>query len=139
MIEIHFHQEDISFSFSKSSHEAWLKKCLSKLKVDTADLTYIFCSDSYLLNVNRESLNHDYYTDIITFDNSLESSDDLFTDMFISIDRVKDNALSYKHSFEDELKRVMIHGVLHLCGFNDKTEVEKAIMRSKENELIKLS
>lgn len=137
-MQLHFHQEDIEFSFDKESHASWLARCFDQLNIEDPDITYIFCSDEYLLDINRNSLDHDYYTDIITFDNRLKETDPLFADLFISIDRIKANAEELNTSFESELKRVMIHGVLHLWGFNDKTESEKILMREKEDQLITL-
>lgn len=98
------------------------------------DITFVFCSDEELLGVNKEFLNHDYYTDIITFDYSEGSV--ISGDLFISIDRVKENALSFNVQITEELHRVAFHGVLHLLGYNDKTEAEVIIMRSKENHYL---
>lgn len=137
-MNIHYHFEDVERSFETAPLSAWLKKCGEKLELQQPDLTYIFCSDSYILQINRESLDHDYYTDIITFDNRLQPTDEIFADFFISIDTVKSNAAELNLDFQEELKRVMIHGVLHLCGFNDKTEADQAAMREKENEMLAL-
>ena len=98
---------------------------------------FIFCSDTFLLNINREYLSHDTFTDIITFDNS-DSPEQIETDIFISIDRVKENASHLNIEFEKELHRVMIHGILHLVGYKDKTQKEKEIMRARENEALEL-
>jgi len=98
------------------------------------DITFVFCSDEELLGVNKEFLNHDYYTDIITFDYSEGSV--ISGDLFISIDRVKENALSFNVQIMEELHRVAFHGVLHLLGYNDKTEAEVIIMRAKENHYL---
>jgi probable rRNA maturation factor len=95
------------------------------------EISVIFCDDDYLLNINKTYLNHDYYTDIITFDYSDESH--LSGDVFISLDRVKENALKYNVSFLNELSRVIYHGTLHLCGFKDKSEKDAFVMREKEN------
>ena len=100
-------------------------------------VNYIFCSDDFLLNINRTYLKHDYYTDIVTFDMS-DSDDVVSADIFVSIDRVKENAETEGVSFEEELYRVMVHGVLHLCGYGDKTKEEQGEMRSAENQHIKL-
>jgi len=99
-------------------------------------LNFIFCSDNYLLKINVEHLNHDTYTDIITFDYSKE--DRISGDIFISIDRVEENAKSHKTSFENELHRVIIHGVLHLLGYGDKEPGQKAEMRQKEDFCLSL-
>ena len=98
------------------------------------DITFVFCSDEELLGVNKEFLNHDYYTDIITFDYSEGSV--ISGDLFISIDRVKENALSFNVKIMEELHRIAFHGVLHLLGYNDKTEAEVIIMRAKENHYL---
>lgn len=99
------------------------------------DIAIVCCSDDYLLEVNRSYLNHDYYTDIITFDytdNQVVSGD-----LMISVDRIRDHAVKYSVSFEDELHRVMVHGVLHLCGYKDKRKNDKELMTSKENHYLK--
>lgn len=97
----------------------------------TDEITLIFCSDEHLLEMNRQYLNHDYYTDIITFDYS--QGDQISGDLFVSIDRVYDNAVQMGVDRIDELKRVCVHGVLHLCGFGDKTDDEARVMRAKED------
>ena len=99
-------------------------------------LTYVFCSDEYLLNMNRQFLEHDYYTDIITFPLS-ETEKEIEAEIYISIDRVKDNATKFKTEVLDELHRVIFHGVLHLIGYKDKTKADKETMRSKENEWLR--
>ena len=100
------------------------------------ELSFIFCADEYLKKINIKYLNHDYFTDVITFDYSKEKL--LFGDIYISTDRVRENSKTYNTYFNEELFRVIIHGVLHLCGFNDKTEDEKNLIRSKENEFLSL-
>jgi len=101
-------------------------------KVETADISYIFCKDDFLLEMNQSFLDHDTYTDIITFDLS-ESKHAMEGEIYISIDRVKENAKLYKTTYEDELHRVIFHGVLHLCGFKDKTAKDQKIMRENED------
>lgn len=96
----------------------------------TGDITVIFCSDEYLLEINREHLDHDYYTDIITFDYCFQNL--ISGDLFISIDRVKENAAEFKTTFLNELSRVIFHGVLHLCGYKDKLYEDEKLMRQKE-------
>jgi probable rRNA maturation factor len=96
------------------------------------ELSYIFCSDDYLLNINRQFLNHDYYTDIITFDIS-ENSQEVTGEIYISIERVKDNAKHHDQTIQKELLRVIFHGALHLCGYKDKTKTQQAEMRQKED------
>lgn len=115
----------------------WLLHSIASEHKTISLINYIFCSDEYLHKVNVEYLNHDYYTDIITFDNS-ESPDEIEGDIFISIDRVSDNAQNEGVPFIKELRRVMIHGVLHLIGYNDKTDEEQILMRQKENEYLSL-
>lgn len=101
------------------------------------ELNYIFCSDAYLLEMNQSYLNHDTYTDIITFDNS-ETDENVLGDIFISIDRIKENAKNFGVTETDELHRVMIHGLLHLLGYGDKSKTEKAKMTEKENHYLAL-
>lgn len=114
----------------------WIENVVDKLFNKNADVSYIFCSDDYLLDLNKKQLNHDYYTDIITFDLRETDEDDLLCEMYISLDRVLENAEEYNCTFAEELKRVMVHGLLHLSGLNDVTESEKKIMREAENKLI---
>jgi len=129
---IYHHSEDVTFSpKDKLSLRKWIGNAITHEGKTVGDLNYIYCSDEYLLELNRSSLDHDYYTDIITFD-YVEGSV-ISGDLFISIDRVKDNAIDNNVSFEQELYRVMIHGVMHLCGYGDKTDKEEKTMRSKED------
>jgi rRNA maturation RNase YbeY len=109
----------------------WVKYILEKESKWAGDITYVFCTDDYLLSMNEKYLKHDTLTDIITFDYS--EKDNLSGDIFISIDRVKENAGSYKTTFNQELGRVMAHGVLHLAGYKDKTTEDKKVMKSKED------
>ncbi len=104
-------------------------------KSEIPDLNYIFCTDDYLLDINKKYLNHDYYTDVITFESS---HPELPADIFISTERVQENADKFQTDFHLELYRVMIHGVLHLCGLKDKTEAEQKEMRQKEDYYLKL-
>ena len=99
------------------------------------DLNYIFCSDDYLLEINKQYLDHDYYTDIITFDNS-EEEGKIEGDIYVSVDRVKENAIEFGANFETELRRVLIHGLLHLMNYTDTSEELKAQMRAKEDECL---
>jgi len=133
---IHFCTEDITFSLKeKLKHKAWLNEVAKQEGKRILELTYVFCSDDYLLQINQEYLNHDTLTDIVTFDNS-EDPNKIEGDIFISIDRVKENgdALGTK---ETELERVMVHGLLHLLGYKDKKKEDKAIMTEKEDFYIK--
>jgi rRNA maturation RNase YbeY len=135
MLEIVF--EDVpEFDVKESSIENWYLQVASQETKELGDVTLIFCSDDYLLEVNREHLDHDYYTDIITFDYS--DFPIVSGDLFISVDRVKENAEDFKVSFDHELHRVIIHGFLHLCGYFDKSEEDELLMRSKENQALSL-
>lgn len=115
---------------------AWIEKVITSHHRQLGDLTYIFCSDEKILEVNNQYLQHDYYTDIITFD---YCEDNIISgDMFISLDTVKSNSAQYDTNYDEELLRVIIHGVLHLCGFGDKTEDEEKEMRELENNALSL-
>lgn len=130
---INFFEEDIELPiFNIEKVRTWLFNIAKKNSQEIEELNYIFCSDEYLLQVNIDYLNHDYYTDIITFDNS-EIEDVIEGDIFISVDRIKDNAISLNQSFDDELLRVLAHGLLHLIGFNDKTDEDQEEMTRQEN------
>jgi len=126
-----FYFEYISeFSLPFDDINNWISIVCDKELSSCGDISIIFCSDEYLLEMNRQHLDHDYYTDIITFDYSVENV--VSGDLFISIDRVKENSLDYDVSFNHELLRVIVHGVLHLLGYNDKNDTEIAEIRSKE-------
>jgi rRNA maturation RNase YbeY len=112
----------------------WIKRTIERNNKQLGEISYIFCSDEQLLEINKEFLNHDYYTDIITFDYS--EADIVSGDLFISIDRIKDNAKTLDVSYQEELHRVIIHGILHLLGFKDKTDEESQNMRLLENECL---
>ncbi len=114
----------------------WLEKILAFRKKKLGELNYIFCSDEYLLKVNRDHLNHDYYTDVITFDYCEKNV--ISGDIFISLDMITYNAKKFLTSQENELKRVMAHGLLHLCGLKDKTEQDSKSMRKAEEEALQL-
>ncbi|CAN5466337.1 rRNA maturation RNase YbeY [soil metagenome] len=131
---IRFFNEDVPYKLTqKQATRQWLKQQAEGEGYTVGDLNYIFCSDDYVLQVNRDYLQHDYYTDIITFDQS-EEDDKLEGDIFISVDRVADNAQQLGISAEQEMRRVLAHGMLHLCGYGDKTDEEAAQMRAKEEE-----
>lgn len=115
---------------------SWVYSTIINEKKELEFLSIIFCSDEEILRINKESLNHDYYTDIITFELN-EMGMPIEGDLFISIDRIKENAKKLDVRFEEELKRVIIHGVLHLCGYKDKKKLEKEIMTKKENYYLK--
>ncbi len=114
----------------------WLNLCLERESYIAQEINYIFCDDRYLLKINQDHLDHDTYTDIITFDYT--EGQEIYADIYISIERVRDNAKDFKEPFERELSRVMAHGVLHLCGYKDKTLEEKTIMREKEDDCLSL-
>jgi len=114
----------------------WIKRVIGNEGLEMGDITYVFCDDDFLLNLNKEYLNHDTLTDIISFDNSL--CDKIVGDIFISVERVKENSEIYTTTFINELHRVMIHGILHLCGYNDKSDEESKTMRVKEDEALLL-
>ncbi|GAB3246153.1 rRNA maturation RNase YbeY [Larkinella harenae] len=131
---IRFFTEDTPFNLPhKLPTRQWLTALAKREGFGIGELNYIFCSDEYLLQVNREYLAHDYYTDIITFDNS-EEENRLEGDIFVSIDRVRDNARQLNIPEEQELRRVLAHGLLHLSGYGDKTDDEVRLMRQKEEE-----
>ena len=137
-MEINFFTEDIeSPELNKSIITEWLSSIVKDHKYEIQDLNYIFCSDDYLHKINVEYLDHDDLTDIITFDNS-ETPNTIEADIFISIERVKENASNFKVSFHDELHRVLVHGLLHLLGFGDKTNDQKDIMRKNEDACLSL-
>jgi len=115
----------------------FISTIFKKQRKPLAELQYIFCSDSYLLNINRQFLHHDYYTDIITFDLS-EKGQPITAEIYISVDRVRDNARNFDSSLRKELHRVIFHGALHLCGFKDKTPNDEREMRKLEEECLLL-
>jgi len=117
-------------------YSSWISNVISSENKKEGDINYIFCDDEYILEINKQYLNHDYYTDIISFDYSV--GNELHGDIFVSIERVRENAVEFDVTFDEELKRVLAHGVLHYCGYKDKTEEEEFLMRSKEDEKIKM-
>ena len=136
---IQFFTEDIEFELSNGEQITdWIAQVVYREKYEIESLNYIFCVDDYLHHLNVQHLNHDTLTDIITF--PYHNADDVViqSDIFISIERVRENAEKFEVSFERELHRVIIHGALHLCGFKDKTEEEAKNMRRKEDEALML-
>lgn len=132
-----FNDTDIKTSFKdRTKIKEWINQAIKKEKYKLGELSYNFCSDEYLLQINIEHLNHDFYTDIITFE--LNEGKTIIGDIYISIDRVKDNAKQNNKTFNNELMRVLIHGVLHLCGYKDKTKKDAATMREKEDYYLSL-
>jgi len=131
--EIYFFTEDIEFNLDeKKKVTQWIKDTAEEYTFVIDNINYIFVSDNYLLELNKKYLKHKTLTDIITFDNSFFNLG-LSGDIYISVERVKENAVKYKAEFHEELCRVMIHGLLHLCGFKDKTAVDKDKMIEAEN------
>ena len=118
----------------QSAVSQWIEQVAQRHQRVVGDLTYIFCNDEKILEVNRQYLQHDYFTDIITFDYS--SRKRISGDMFISLDTIKSNAELFERAYNEELMRVVIHGVLHLCGINDKGPGEREIMEMHENEAL---
>lgn len=134
---INFFAEDVDLPlFNESLVFEWLNSVCTAENKKLEEVSIIFCSDEYLLDMNNEYLQHDYYTDIITFDYCTDNQ--IVGDLFVSIDRVKDNSIQNHVSFENELLRVMVHGVLHLIGFKDKSDEEAKLMRLKEDEYLNL-
>ena len=121
---------------NEESFTLWIEEVILSEGKELGELTYIFCDDEYLLEINQQYLDHDDLTDIISFDYT--EGDVISGDIFISTERVTDNAKDLNVSFEEELKRVIIHGVLHYCGYKDKSESDAALMRSKEDEKIQM-
>jgi probable rRNA maturation factor len=138
MGSVSFIVEDISFLMKgKRVTKKWIMACASQEGKELLELCYIFCSDSYLLKMNEKYLKHDTLTDTITFDYSSDK-EIIIGDVFISIDRVMENATKFSVSFEEEINRVMIHGLLHLCGYSDKKMLQKKKMVERENFYLKL-
>ncbi|NVK84790.1 MAG: rRNA maturation RNase YbeY [Cytophagia bacterium] len=137
--QIHFFNEDVELKLKhKTILRNWIGSIIESENQSLDEINYIFCSDDYLLEINRQYLNHDYYTDIITFDNREDSEEPIQSDIFISVDRIKDNAQYLGIEFSQELYRVLIHGVLHLLGHADKTEQQQADMRKREEASLSL-
>ena len=136
MNRIIYNVEDIDFQLpNEQPLSIWIEKTIGQEKKLLGAVSYIFCSDDYLHQMNVEYLNHDTLTDVITFP---YNNDPIEGDIFISIDRVKDNAHDLNIPFENELHRVMIHGILHLCGYRDETDEEETEIRQKEDKYLAL-
>lgn len=139
MSDINFFQEEVSFQLNHEDIlKGWISTIIQNARQSFDTINFIYCSDNYLLEINKEYLDHDYYTDIITFDNREDDESALDADIFISIDRVKENATQLNLPYEQELHRVMVHGVLHLLGLKDKTEAQKKEMRESEEASLSL-
>lgn len=134
---VSFYFENTKFVFrQKTLTRKWLKLVAESEICCLGDISVIFCSDNYILDINRKYLGHDYFTDIITFD--YREGDRLSGDLFISVDSVGENAVEYGTEFNEELNRVIVHGLLHIIGYDDHTEEETAVMRAKENYYLSL-
>jgi rRNA maturation RNase YbeY len=136
---ISFRNEDIKLSLkNRTALKQWIEAVVKKHKRKTGEISFVFCSDEFLLDMNRQYLDHDTYTDIITFDYSKEDAKQPVSgEIFISTDRVRENAEKFDKPFENELQRVIIHGVLHLLGFGDKTKKAREEMRKQEDLCLK--
>ena len=134
MIDYHYQAEFLLEN--PKEYTNWIIKCIDKLGGNPGIINYIFCNDDDLLKINQDYLGHDFYTDIITF--QYESDPVITGDIYISVERVMENAKIFREDFDRELKRVMIHGVLHLLGYKDQTDGEKEEMRARETEMIEL-
>ena len=134
---IQYFNEDVPLpKIKKRNSTKWIKETILSEEKRVGDISFIFCSDNYLLEVNKTYLDHDYFTDIITFD--YVEGTLINGDIFISVDRVLDNSVEFKTTFEDELNRILIHGILHLLGYKDKNKKDKLLMTEKEDFYLKL-
>ena len=137
MSTIQFVNKKTRFKLKEKERIAsWVERVVLMYHKFPGDIQYVFCDDTFLAEMNQQYLQHDTLTDIITF--NYNSGHYISGDIFISIDRIKENAATYKTTIEDELHRVMIHGILHLCGLNDKTAKDKKLMQEKENEALEI-
>ena len=137
MNNIDFYYEDCSFVYKgKIATRSWINRAVKENNKQLGLISIIFCSDNYILDVNQQYLQHDYFTDIITFDYC--EGDRLSGDLFISVDTVRENALEYGTEFIDELNRVIVHGILHLIGYDDHSDEDIAVMRKKEDYYLSL-
>lgn len=135
MIDIAY-ESTSDLNLSEETIGTWISKVIELENFEMSDITLVFCNDEFLLKVNQDHLDHDFYTDIITFDYCSEGL--ISGDLFISVERVIENAEHFNVTFEQELHRVIIHGILHLCGYLDKTPEEELVMREKESEALLL-
>jgi probable rRNA maturation factor len=136
-VGVSFHSEKLHFDLKqRTRHRNWIKNCIAYFGKDTGAISFIFTSNPYILSLNRKYLNHNYFTDVISFDYSKGSN--ISGDVFISVEQVRNNAELYQVPQDEEMRRVMIHGVLHLMGFNDTTKAQKDGMRKMENDALHL-
>ncbi len=133
---IDFNYETDFELLNETQFSNWISAVIKSENKTEGEINYIFCDDNYLIEINQQYLNHDTLTDIISFDYSV--GNELNGDIFISIERVLDNSNDFNTAFDDELKRVMAHGILHYCGYKDKNETDEKLMRSKEDEKLQL-
>ncbi|CAM3556509.1 rRNA maturation RNase YbeY [Flavobacterium gelidilacus] len=133
---ITFNYENDFLLEDESIYQDWISRIILSENKTEGEINYIFCDDEYLININNEYLNHDTYTDIISFDYSV--GDLIEGDIFVSTERVAENAIEFNVPFDNEIKRVLSHGILHYCGYKDKSENEASVMRQKEDEKIAL-
>lgn len=136
MVEVFFEDVDSVSYINAPFLESWYNEICVKHQRELGDVTVVFCSDEYLLSMNQQHLNHDFYTDIITFEYNHENC--VSGDLFISLDRVKDNSIQLSTDFVDELHRVCVHGLLHLLGFKDKSKDDEKAMRILEDQMLSL-
>lgn len=134
-VSFHF-AEQVTLT-NRTELKSFIISIFKKEKKKLGELSFVFCSDAYLLEINKQYLKHNYYTDIITFDLSVIPSV-ISGEIYISVDRVKDNAQNFNASFKEEIHRVIFHGALHLCGYRDKTAAEEILMRKMEDKYLKL-
>ena len=134
---INFYSENDFDIVEKEVYKKWIERVISSEGKRLGEISYIFCDDDYLLDINQRFLSHDTYTDIISFDDSIGNL--LNGDIYISTERVRENALEFNEDFETELKRVLVHGILHYCGYKDKSDEDAMLMREKESEKISQS
>ena len=121
---------------NESDFSKWLSEVILSENKKEGEINYIFCDDDYLLEINQQYLDHDTLTDIISFDYSV--GNEINGDIFVSVERVKENASDYNVTFQEEIQRVLVHGILHYCGYKDKTESDELVMRAKEEEKMKM-
>ena len=133
---LNFYSENDFQLREEGFYEAWIRRIIESENRKLEEISYIFCDDEYLLEINQKYLDHDTYTDIISFDNSVGNI--LAGDIFISTERVEENAREYGVDFQEELRRVMAHGILHFCGYKDKSDEESILMRQKEEEKMRM-
>lgn len=135
-MRINFFNEDITYKLEqKIATRLWISSTINQEGFTLQELNFIFCSDEYLLNINKQYLKHNTYTDVVTFDNTTKKGV-IVGDIFISIDRIKENSIAFSVAETDELHRVIIHGTLHLLGYKDKNKESKALMTQKEDQYL---